>query len=198
VTEVFTELNETWKTQKQAISREEIPALEIARQDCQSRIDRLIDSIETGGPQQLNTHLEKRYFELGEIESKLKMARGKEKPDVTREELQSLVKANVANLLQVLKSDVPLARKILFKYFRRLSLYPETTDTGPVFHVIGEIDLLRLEDNPKYGVLLGREGTLTLQQHTDYFYNFVMPLYPNLEECDLAKAFIGCFWLGPS
>jgi hypothetical protein len=154
VAAVFTELKETWKRQNELAAQEAIPALEKGRRECQVKIDHLIDAIENGGPQRLNAQLEKRSFELGQIETKLKMAKGKSTLNVTQEDLQTLVQKNVANLLDVLKSDVPLARKILFRHFKKLVLFPGVTDAGPVFTVIGEIDLFQAENETKHGVLL--------------------------------------------
>jgi hypothetical protein len=159
VSAVFAELKEIWKTQAKQAEGENIRELEQARHACRQKINNLIDVIENTGSQTLMVRLAAQEFEIKRIEDKLSILRGTKKVDVTEEELQALVRENVANLLDALKVDVPLARKTLQQHVTKLMLFPGESDDGPIFEVIGELDLFNGPDDPEGGVLFGYPNT---------------------------------------
>ena len=187
VSAVFRELKEIWKTQSQQTPGEGIHELEQARRACKQKVDNLVDLIEVNPSQVLLTRLAAHEFEMQRIEDKLRMLKGTKKLNVTEEELQALVRENVANLLDVLKAEVPVARKVLQQHVKRLLLFPGESENGRVLEVIGELDLFSGSRDPEAGVLLGCSGTQTPQQHTDRYYRFTMRLYPNFGDCLLVE-----------
>jgi hypothetical protein len=187
VSAVFCELKEVWKTQSQQASGEGIRELEQQRSALRQKIDNLIDVIEATPLPTLTTRLAAQEFELHRIEAKLNILKDSNKMSMTKKELQELVRQNVAKLLDVLKADVPRARKLLQQHVRKLVLYPAESRDGRVFEVLGELDLFSGPSAPKGGVLLGCSGTQTPQQHTDQYYRFTMRLYPESEQCPLVE-----------
>jgi site-specific DNA recombinase len=162
VSAVYKELKEVWHRQSQEAAGEDISDLRRSLTACQEKIDNLIDHIEDTGSQGLKVRLAEREFEKQRIADKLSRLKGSKKMTLTEEDLQALVRENVANLLDVLKAEVPLARKVLQQHVKRLLLFPDETDTGPVFQVIGELDLFSGPKDPESGVLLGCSGTGTI------------------------------------
>jgi site-specific DNA recombinase len=189
VSAVYEELKEYWKTQSQPTPGEGIPELQRALRDCSQKVDNLIDVIENTGAQGLTVRLTMHQFEKKRIEDKLNSLKGTRKVNVTADELQAAVRENVANLLEVLKAEVPLARTILQQHVRRFDLFPNKSETGdPFFDVIGALNLFNGPSDPEGDVLLGCSGTRTPQQHTDCSYYFYIQLHPRLDvECDLVE-----------
>jgi site-specific DNA recombinase len=95
-------------------------------------------------------------------------------------DLDALVRANVSNLLEVIKLDVLKARQVLQRHIKKLTLYPVESPFGPAYEVIGEIDLFASSDR-KECMLLVRSSTGTVQQYAnvvDFTYRFAgLPLY---------------------
>jgi site-specific DNA recombinase len=184
---VYSELQAAWQHEQDSVSKEEIPGLEQELRDCLGKIDNLIDRIEKGGSESLGNRLELRELERDRLKDKLEIAKRKKKLPITKKELHTLVQENVANLHAVLKSDVHLARKILFRLVKKLVLNPGVFEGRPMFTVVGEIDLLGQPSTQKDGVLLECSGTQTPQQHTDCYFCFCILLDPNPDECPLIQ-----------
>jgi DNA invertase Pin-like site-specific DNA recombinase len=187
VSAVFRELKEIWKTQSQQTPGEGIHEFEQAHRACKQKVDNLVDLIEVNPSQVLMTRLAANEFEMQRLEDKLRILKGTKKLNVTEEELQAHVRENVANLLDVLKAEVPLARKVLQQHVKRLLLFPGEFEKGRVLEVVGELDLFSGPRDPEAGVLLGCSDTQTPQQHTDRYYRFTFRLHPDFEDCLLVE-----------
>jgi site-specific DNA recombinase len=155
VSAVFNELKESWRTQSQQTPGEGIQELQKALCDCTQKIDNLIDAIENTGTQALTVRLAAHEFAKKRIEDKLSSLKGTKKMNMTAEELQIIVRESVADLLEVLKSEVPLARTILQRHLRRLDLFPSESEAGRVYEVVGELDLFNGPTAVEGGVLVG-------------------------------------------
>jgi hypothetical protein len=169
------------------VSKEQIPQLLREKTELQGRINKLIDLAETGDPGGLLVRLQTRQWELARVDAKLKVALGKTKLTTTKEELRKLVYQSIENLVGVLKEDVVLARTVLQKHIKKLRLFSGGSTGNTEAYIVGEVDLFSSSPDGNDGVLLRCEDILTPQQHTDPYYRFAMPLYPNLEECVLVE-----------
>jgi site-specific DNA recombinase len=156
---VLREIKAFWDTQRQEALRDGVCELEHAHRECQRRIDNLVDQIENVGPEPLiQRRLQERKFEKQRIEDKLSALKGRKKLDLTEEQLLAMVKENVSNLFDALRGEVPLARKLLLQYVRKMQLFPYEDEAGPAFEVLGELDLFAGPEDPESGVLLGCSG----------------------------------------
>lgn len=204
IEEVYRDVYVIWEKQRDAASMETLPVLEKSRQECKTKISHIIDAIERAGTPDLSDRLQARQRELEHIEHKLQIAKGKKKLQISKDELRVLVHQRVDNLLEVLKGDVPLARKFLQEHMPKITLFPDRTTTEPAepgtehepaFAAIGKIDLFKLEEVQRKGVLQGCEGTLTSLQHTKYLYEFIFIMKTqDAENCHLVGPF--CELLG--
>ena len=191
VAAVHDELRNIWKHQSEAGSGETIAELQKTVRDYEKKISNLTDVIASTGNDLLVAALETLAFEKKRKQEKIDALKGTTRNRITREELLALVRDNVANLLDVLKADVPVARQVLQRHVKKLYLHPSETEDGPIFEVLGEIDLFDGPNDPeKSGVLLGCSGTQTSQQHTDRMYRFYFQIDPHLDlGCPLLEPF---------
>ncbi len=80
--------------------------------------------------------------------------------------LHGLVNDNVKNIREILMSDFPKLRAVLQKYVHHLTLYPNQTESGSTYCVMGEIDLFIPPTGEEDRVLLHTSSTRALQQYT--------------------------------
>ncbi|MBW4046304.1 MAG: hypothetical protein HIU87_15110 [Acidobacteria bacterium] len=166
VTKVFFELQSAFDQQLKSISHEEIPKLQDRHDKVCGAIESLIDSIEVSDSPGLSHRLQQREFEKSQLEKKMSLLKGKRKLKLTREDLDGIVRKNIAVLGDVLRTNVPLARLMLSQHLLKLSVYHDSKENPNYAFVIGEIDLFRGENATKNGVLLGDLGTQIPQQHS--------------------------------
>jgi site-specific DNA recombinase len=190
VTAVHDELKDIWKRRNEIGPRETLADLQKAVRDCEKKINNLTNVIASTGNQLLVSALQTLAFEKERKQDKIDAFKGT-RSSITKKELLVLVRDNVANLLEVLNADVPLARQALQRHIKKLYLHPSETEDGPVFEVLGEIDFFDGPSDPeKSGVLLGGLGTQTPQQHTDRMYRFHFQIDPRFDlECPLLEPF---------
>lgn len=102
---------------------------------------------------------------------------------IPKQNLESIVAHTIDNLQEVLTGDVIRTRLLLQHHIKRLVLFPGETEDGPVFEVIGEMDLFSVPDDVAEGVLLDYGSTAMVQQHTsDHLFRFAgLQLYPRLD-----------------
>ncbi len=188
---VHEELKSILKKQRENDTAQSLKELEAAATERQRKIDNLKDVIADTGSRSLTVTLDALESEQERFAVKIAALKGTMTKNITRQELATLVRENVANLLEVLRADIPVARQVLQRHVKKLSLYPSETEDGPVFEVLGEIDFFDGPSDPeKGGVLLGCSGTQTPQQHTDRMYRFHFQIDPHLDlECPLLEPF---------
>jgi site-specific DNA recombinase len=101
-------------------------------------------------------------------------------------DIETIVRANVGNLQQIISKDPHKAQAVFHRYIKRLTLFPALTDSGePGFEVIGELDLFASPTGDKHRMMLARSGTGTVQQyaaHVDFVFRFAgVILDPNYD-----------------
>jgi len=123
--------------------------------------------------------------ELKQVQNNIKLLGAPKDLIAVRRDLGEAVRSNVSNLLDILKEDVPKARQVLQRHINKLILYPTTTDNGPAYEVLGEIDLFKSPTDRHGRVLLARSSTGTVQQyagHVDFgFCFFGLVLYAQVD-----------------
>jgi DNA invertase Pin-like site-specific DNA recombinase len=191
VSAVFTELTEALKQQKHELSEDGVQELERAYREGTKKVEHLIDAIENSGLESLSTRLRVLESEQKRLEDKLKAQRNARTVKVALADVQALVERSVTTLLDVLKTDVALARQVLQDHVKKLMLYPSEFGGKPVFEVVGELDLFSPPSDPNDGVLLGVWGTLTAQQHTmDRCFRFTLRIVLDEDSsCHLLEPF---------
>jgi hypothetical protein len=202
---VYREVKKEWVRQKVQAESDDLPQLESARRESQRRIDGLLDSIEdtlAGDPvaQTLSVRLKQRHFELERLESKIRLIKGSKRFSMSEEDLRDLVRTNINNLLGVLQSDIPFARKLLQQSLKRIVLFPDVDENGQrYFEVVGEMDSFHDPDDQNSCVLLGGLGTQRSQQHTfNSSYGFVFRLYQDADPCQFLEYFVQLLETDPS
>lgn len=155
-----------------------------------ARIERIMDFIEA--PQSthsaaLRARLAQAEVDLAEIEKKLLSVSGPKGARIPIQDIKALVRANVDDLLAVLKQDASKARQVLQHHIQSLILYPVETDAGWAYEVLGDISLFVSPSDPKKRVLLDRSCTPTIQQYTDSAFRFAGLLVDPLLEGDLEE-----------
>ena len=114
--------------------------------------------------------------ELGQVHNNIGLLNAPKDLHAVQTDLGEIVRSNISNLLEVIKEDVPKARQVLQRHIKKLILYPTSTDNGPGYEVLGEIDLFKSPSDRHGRVLLARSGTGTVQQYTDevdFMFRFV-------------------------
>ena len=149
--------------------------LEQRKSDLELTSRRVVDMLTRATPESekaLLGRLHEVEVEKNQLESALQLL------DIPRalaspgQNLAEVVRTHVANLLEVIKQDVPKARQVLQKHITSLRLYPVDLPEGPGYEVQGEIDLFVAPQDPKKRVLLDRSLKGTIQQYTDHVYRF--------------------------
>ena len=152
-----------------------VQQLERMKVEMQAKIRRLINFVtDSDRPSEsVHTALAEAEAELTRIKEQLRTMAVPVDIDIHKENLECIVTHVIGNLQDVFTSDAIRARELLQHHVKRLVLYPETTEQGPVFEVIGEVDLFSVPNDGHEGVLLDHCSTAMVQQHTsDYLFRF--------------------------
>jgi site-specific DNA recombinase len=113
--------------------------------------------------------------ELEQVKNDLRLLNAPKDLAEAHYDLGAIVRENVSNLEEIIKLDAPKARQVLQRHIKQLILVPIVTEDGPVYEVIGEIDLFKSPTDRNGRILLARSGTGTVQQyagHVDFLYRF--------------------------
>jgi len=124
----------------------------------------------------LPAQLAKEEAELAEVQMRVKLWDAPKTLDDATRDIAAIVRDNVANLLEIIKQDVPKARQVLQRRIKMLQMFPTVTADGLAYEVYGEIDLFTPATGRKKGVLLACSSTGTSQQYTgevDFIFRFL-------------------------
>jgi DNA invertase Pin-like site-specific DNA recombinase len=152
-----------------------IQQLERMKVEMQLKIQRLINFIsDTDRPSEsVRAALGEADAELKRITEQLRTMAVPVDIDIRKENLESIVAHVIGTLQDLFKNDAIRARELLQHYVKRLVLYPEETENGPVFEVVGEMDLFSAPYDGSERVLLDHCSTAMVQQHTsDCLFRF--------------------------
>jgi DNA invertase Pin-like site-specific DNA recombinase len=170
---VWRELDEFLDRLRREGPGENIRQLEKVKANAQAKIRRLINYItETDQPSEsVRAALKETEADLMRITEQLRTSVVPATVAVSKQVLEQIVVDVVQNLHEALMGDAVRARQFLLHHIKRLVLFPGETDDGPVFEVIGEVDVFSAPDDER--VLLDRSSTAMVQQHTsDHLYRF--------------------------
>jgi hypothetical protein len=150
-----------------------------------AHINTLMDHIEvTPGSEaeDLKARLAERRAERDVLNAKIS-ARGKCGPaKISVTETRRLVVAKVNNLVEVFQADVNKARQVLQQFIHKLILIPVDTPDGPVYEVVGDVDLFAPGATPDDDVMLGDLSTQMFQHYESLRHGFVIRIDPRLAE----------------
>lgn len=155
-----------------------IENLQAREMDLKSMISRLVTEMinpRSAGSIALPEKLAELETELKHVKSELRLMRAPTDLAEVNRDLETMVRASVSNLLEVIKHDVPKARQVLQRHIKKLVLVPTDTEHGPAYEVMGEIDLFKAPSDANQRILLDRSNTGTVQQYTgviDFVYRF--------------------------
>jgi site-specific DNA recombinase len=185
ISAVWTELDKFLERIRREGPGDNIRNLERMKAEKQAKIQRLINYItDTDRPSEsVRTALAEAEAELTRITGQLRTIAVPVDVDVPKQNLESIVAHAIESLQEVFKGDVIRARQLLQHHVKRLVLFPGETEDGPVFEVIGEMDLFSVPDDIAECVLLDHRITAMVQQHTDdYLFRFAgLQLYLRLD-----------------
>ena len=186
VASVFREMKNILKQESHADTN--LKELEERKRALEKMIGNAVEAIIATGSESLRQRLKGLEQEKEWVERRITGARNHGEVNITEAKLRDLVLHNVANLQEVLKSDVTMARELIQRHVKKLSLFPGKDEGRPVFAVVGEMDIFEPSDDQNDGVFLEGLGTQTLQKHTvDRGLVFLMYLYPDAEVCPLVE-----------
>ena len=175
VEHVCAELNEQLEQERKVALAESGEELAKRKAELEMRIENLLDQIEqTSLPDSsgLKSRYASRRAELAIVNQKICARRTQGKAKVSVEETRRLVTEKVDNLLQVCLTDLEMARKVLQDFIHTLVLIPVDTPDGPIYEVMGDVDLFAGGDDPPTGVMLEGSSTRTFQHYESFRHWF--------------------------
>lgn len=185
ISAVWTELDKFLERIRREGPGDNIRKLARMKTEKQAKIQRLINYItDTDRPaESVRTALAEAEAELTRITGQLRTMAVPVDVGVPKQNLESIVAHAIESLQEVFKGDVIRARQLLQHHVKRLVLFPGETEDGPVFEVIGEMDLFSVHDDIAECVLLDDRITAMVQQHpSDHLFRFAgLQLYPRLD-----------------
>jgi site-specific DNA recombinase len=103
----------------------------------------------------------------------------------TLDELRLEIVTRASNLKEILFSDFASARAVLQQYIGKLTLIPTESPTGPIYEVLGDLDLFAPNSSLESPVMLGGESTANFQHYTDTRFGFAgIQIDPRIEGDD--------------
>lgn len=155
-----------------------IDSLRSREDELNSSIARLVDAILMNSTSNaLSSRLKTLESELEQVRADIALNSRPEDLKASKLDLHAIVRGNVEHLLDLLNTDVIKARQVLQRHITKLHLFPGMSESGPVYEVIGEIDLFA-PAHRKECILLVRSGTGIVQQYAnviDFSYCFAGP-----------------------
>jgi site-specific DNA recombinase len=128
IKEVYGELQLALQNQLKSVSQDQLAELQAGHQKIALAIELLINLIEQGGSPSLVHRLGEREAQKTQLEQKIVLLKGKKNLSITPETLEAVVRENIAVLVDVLRTNVPLARLVLEQHLLKMSVFYDSKE----------------------------------------------------------------------
>jgi len=183
---VCKELNQTLQGVRKLALAESSDELAQKKTAIETRMSKILDAIEvmdSAHAVPLTDRFVAAQAELATLNQQINARRTEAKTKVSVEETRRLVTDKLKELFNVCQADISKARQMMQQLIKTLVLVPVDSPDGPIYEVIGDVDLFAPGAAISPDVMLGDSSTRTFQHYESFRHGFAgIQIDPRLEE----------------